>query len=84
MLTISKPHLPLLVTALRDAIRFNERYLDSETIRDIADYEEHLLCLENFAGWVEAEYLKLARQNPDLPEYDVLAGRIAASNTDPA
>ncbi len=72
MLDISKPHLILLVSALRDAIRFNEKFLDSETIRDVSDYEEHMLCLENFAGWVEQEYRKLEAQNPDLPKYDGL------------
>jgi hypothetical protein len=70
MLDISKPHLWLLVSALRDAIRFNERFLESEVIKDISDYEDYMVCLENFAAWVEQEYRRLEKEHPDLMKYD--------------
>lgn len=42
-LEISEQHLMLLVSALNDAITYNEKFLSSETIKDVSDYEEHLL-----------------------------------------
>lgn len=76
-LEISKQHLMLMVSALNDAIRFNERFLHSETIKDVSDYEEHLLSLENFQSWLEEEYKRLRASNPDLMEYEKLARRKA-------
>jgi hypothetical protein len=70
MLTIDKNHLAILISAVRDAIRYNEGFLHSETIRDVSDYEEHLLCLENFAEWLQEQYRALERQDPELRPYD--------------
>lgn len=70
MLTIEKNQLSLLVSAVRDAIRYNEGFLNSETIRDVSDYEEHLVCLENFAEWIEERYRELEKTNPELLKYD--------------
>lgn len=75
MLEISRPHLTLLVSALNDAIKYNEGFLESETIRDISDYEEHLLCLENFQSWLEEEYKNLEKKNSDMMEYDRIVRR---------
>jgi hypothetical protein len=75
MLNISKPHLALLVSAVNDAIKYNESFLRSETIKDVSDYEEHLLSLENFQQWLEIEYRKLQSQHPDLLKYERLVGR---------
>jgi len=69
-LDISKSHLILLVSALNDAIKYNEGFLRSETIKDMSDYEEHLLCLENLQGWFEDKYKHLEKQNPDLMKYE--------------
>jgi hypothetical protein len=69
-LDISKPHLALLVSALNDAIKYNEGFLHSQTIKDVSDYEEHLLALENFQQWLETEYKKLQAQHPDLMKYE--------------
>ncbi len=69
-LDISKQHLMLLVSALNDAIKYNEGFLQSETIKDVSDYEEHLLCLENCQAWLEDEYENLRKSNSDLMEYE--------------
>lgn len=69
---ISEQHLMLLVSALNDAIRYNENFLSSETIKDVSDYEEHLLCLENCQSWLEDEYNKTASENPNLIPYSKL------------
>ena len=77
MLEISKPHLVLMVSALNDAIKYNEAFLTSETIKDVSDYEEHLLCLENFQSWLEAEYKKLEQKDPGMLEYEKIIGKSA-------
>jgi hypothetical protein len=74
-LDISKSHLSLLVSAINDAIKYNEAFLHSETIRDVSDYEEHLLCLENLQGWIEDLYRNLEKENPDLISYDRIVRR---------
>lgn len=47
---------PLLVSAVRDAVLYQERLLQSETLRNRADYEEHLAQLTQFLEYVKAEY----------------------------
>ena len=76
-LEISKQHLMLMVSALNDAIKFNEAFLRSETIKDVSDYEEHLLGLENCQSWLEDEYKRLRASNPDLIEYEKLVRKQA-------
>jgi len=49
----------LLVSAVRDAVLYHERLLESETLRDHADYEEHLVQLSQFLEYVKAEYKKI-------------------------
>jgi hypothetical protein len=49
----------LLVSAVRDAVLYQERLLKSETLRDRADYEEHLVQLSQFLEYVKAEYKKV-------------------------
>ncbi|HET6149524.1 MAG TPA: hypothetical protein VFH68_18450 [Polyangia bacterium] len=67
---ISEPHLTLLVSAVNDAIKYNEAFLHSETIKDISDYEEHLVGLESLQQWLEAQYRKAQAANPDLMKYE--------------
>lgn len=47
---------PLLVSAVRDAVLYQEGLLKSETIRDKSDYEEHHLHLTQFLEFVKEEY----------------------------
>ncbi|MCP4494068.1 MAG: hypothetical protein GY820_43215 [Gammaproteobacteria bacterium] len=47
---------PLLVSAVRDAILYQEGLLKSETIRDKSDYEEHHLQLTQFLEFIKEEY----------------------------
>ncbi len=47
---------PLLVSAVRDAVLFNENLLKSETIKTRDDYEEHLLLLSQFFEFIKEEY----------------------------
>lgn len=50
---------PLLVSAVRDAVLYQEQLLKSETLRERADYEEHLAQLSQFLEYVKAEYRKV-------------------------
>ena len=74
-LEISEQHLMLLVSALNDAITYNEKFLHSETIEDVSDYEEHLVFLENCLGWLEREYKINAAENPNLLPFNELVRR---------
>jgi len=65
----------LMVSALNDAIKYNEGLLNSQTIKDVSDYEEHLLGLENFQGWLENEYKRIEKENPGILTYDEIVGR---------
>lgn len=46
----------LLVSAVRDAVLYQEQLLKSETLRNRADYEEHHLQLTQFFEFVKEEY----------------------------
>ncbi|PUA27152.1 MAG: hypothetical protein B0W54_20205 [Cellvibrio sp. 79] len=50
---------PLLVSAVRDAVLFQEQLLKSETIRNRADYEEHHLQLTQFLEFIKEEYKEI-------------------------
>jgi hypothetical protein len=63
------------VSAVNDAIKYNEGFLRSETIKDVSDYEEHLLSLENFQQWLEMEYRRFQSQHTDLLKYERIVGQ---------
>lgn len=52
------PHawVPLLMSAMRDAVRYNDQLLQSETLRNREDYEEHMLQLSQFFEYLKDEY----------------------------
>jgi hypothetical protein len=50
---------PLLVSAVRDAVLYQEQLLKSETIRNRADYEEHHLQLTQFLEFIKEEYKEI-------------------------
>ena len=49
----------LLVSAVRDAVLYNEQLLKSETIRDKDDYQEHLVYLSELLEFIKSEYKNL-------------------------
>jgi hypothetical protein len=53
---ISDTWAPLLLSAVRDAVVFNDNRLQSETLRDRADCEEHALQLHIFLDYLKDEY----------------------------
>jgi len=56
MIEISSAAAPLLVQALRDAVRYNEQLLKSQTLRDRADYEQYFMDLTQLFSDIKAEY----------------------------
>lgn len=59
MIEISNAAAPLLVQALRDAVRYNEELLKSETLRNRSEYEEYLVEVSQFYAEIKAQYKKL-------------------------
>jgi hypothetical protein len=50
---------PMLISSVRDAVLYQENLLRSETLRDRADYEEHLLQLTQFLEFIKSEYKEI-------------------------
>ncbi len=59
MIKVSDQWAPLLVSAVRDAVLYQEGLLRSETLRNRSDYEEHLVQLSQFLEYVKDEYKKV-------------------------
>lgn len=47
---------PLLVSAVRDAVLYQEGLLRSQTLRNREDYEEHHLQLTQFLEYIKDQY----------------------------
>lgn len=58
MIEIPNAAAPLLVQSLRDAGRYNEALLKSETLRNRDEYEEHLVELSQFYAEIKSQYKK--------------------------
>ena len=50
---------PLAVCAVRDAVLYHERLLQSETLRNRADYEEYTVDLSVFLDEIKHQYKKI-------------------------
>ena len=49
----------MLVSAVRDAVLYQEQLLTSQTLRNHEDHEEHLMHLSQFFEFVKERYAKL-------------------------
>mgnify|MGYP006921585700 CR=1 FL=1 len=56
LVKISSTWAPLVVSAVRDAILYQENLLKSETIRNKADYQEHIVQLSELLEYLKEEY----------------------------
>ncbi len=59
MIEISNAAAPLLVQALRDAVRYNEQLLNSETLKNRTEYEEHLVDISQFYSEIKSQYKRI-------------------------
>ncbi len=53
---------PMVVSAIRDAILYQENLMKSETLRNREDYEEHHLQLTQFLEFVKEEYKNIEKE----------------------
>ncbi|EKO3828761.1 hypothetical protein NTE12_005226 [Vibrio harveyi] len=75
-MNIPKPYVPMLLSAVRGAVLYNQNLLHSETLREREDYEEHLVHLTQFFEYLKDEYksneaeygLKLEQLLPEQAE----------------
>jgi hypothetical protein len=63
---ISNTWAPLLISAVRDAVLYHERMLNSDTIRNRSDYEEHLVQLTQFFEYLKDQY-RLIEKEAGIP-----------------
>lgn len=57
-MNVSDTWVPLLLQAVRDAVRYRQLLLDSETARDVEDQEEGLMELGELLAYLRNEYEK--------------------------
>ena len=62
MIEISNAAAPLLVQALRDAVRYNEQLLKSQTLRNRSEYEEYLVDVSQLYSEIKAQYKKIENE----------------------
>jgi hypothetical protein len=68
---VSNIYAPLLISAVRDAILYQEGFLKSETIKDKTDYEEHIMQLSQLLELLKEDY-KGIEQEIGLPLEKIL------------
>lgn len=59
---ISNNFAPTVVSAVVDAIKFNQSLLQSETLRDIEDHEEYLLSLHVLLSYLKDQYKPVEKE----------------------
>lgn len=72
MIKIQRGLAPLLVAAIRDAMRYNKGLVNSETVKDVTDIEEFLLSLGLLEMEVRSQYEKMAADDASMPSYGTL------------
>ena len=55
-MTIPTTWSPLVVSAVRDAILYQESMLRSETVRNKEDYKDHIVQLSELLEYLKEEY----------------------------
>ena len=72
MIRVSKELAPVLVAAIRDAMKFNTSLAESETIKDPTDIEEYLINLGNLEMEVRRQYESLEHSDNGMLRYEQL------------
>ena len=62
MIEISNAAAPLLIQALKDAVRYNEQLLTSETLSNRSAYEEYMVDISQFYAEMKAEYKRREKE----------------------
>lgn len=72
MLEIGRQNLPLMISAVRNAVAYAELAIDDPATTDVEDWEEYLVSLDTLADILKAEYERLAKLYPEMISYDEL------------
>lgn len=62
---------PMLISAVRDGLLYQQQLLKSEMLRNRADYEEHVLQLSQFLEFLKEEY-RLVENEAGVPLEKIL------------
>ncbi len=62
MIEISNAAAPLLIQALKDAVRYNEKLLTSETLSNRSACEEYMVDISQFYAEMKAEYKRREKE----------------------
>ena len=72
MLEIGRQNLPLMISAVRNAVAYAELAINDPATADVEDWEEYLVSLDSLADVLKAEYERLAKLHPEMISYDEL------------
>ena len=70
MIQVSDVMAPVLVAALRDAMKYNEGLAQSQTVADPTDIEEFLVSLGHLEMEVRRQYEKMQVGNRQMVPYE--------------
>ena len=59
IMKIPAPWSPLIISAVRDAILYQESMLKSDTIKIPDDYQEHIVQLSELLEFLKEEYINI-------------------------
>ena len=65
---ISDNWMPLILQSVNDAIKYRQLLLQSDTLRDVEDYEEDLVFLGELLSYLKDEYSKNQQKFKLTPE----------------
>ena len=77
MIQVSDVMAPVLVAALRDAVKYNEALAQSQTIPDPSDIEEFLVSLGRLEMEIKRQYEKLQVGNRQMIPYEQIWTQVA-------
>jgi ABC-type cobalamin/Fe3+-siderophores transport system ATPase subunit len=77
MIQVSDVMAPVLVAALRDAMKYNEALAQSRTVADPTDIEEFLVSLGHLEMEIKRQYEKLQGGNRQMVPYEQIWTQVA-------
>ena len=72
MIQLSDNQLIVAIQGINDALKYNQRLLESETLLNSADQEEYVYTLSELASYMKSEYTRRLAENSALPTYTQL------------
>jgi hypothetical protein len=82
VITIDEAMAPVLVVAIRDAIKHNTVILEAASTDDPGDHEEFLEYLAQLEAEVREQYLRMQARSPEMIPYAQLMAGSADGDDD--